>query len=115
MGVDLLIKTGLLTMDINDRIMKFNVACYDVSLNSYDISEVKRCLNQLYKKHLSVLMYGVGFIGIDVKEEYKMHIAYGKIFRHIFHLSLRSRINELLKVFHINSIHNLLKIRPLNV
>ena len=53
-------------------------------------------------------MYVIGCIGIDA-EEYKMLIAYRKIFRYIFHLSLRSHISELLEVFHINSIHNLLK------
>ena len=60
-------------------------------------------------------MYGIGCIGIDAEEEYKMHIAYRKIFRYIFHLPLRSHISELLEVFYINSIHNLLKIRLLDV
>ena len=39
LNVGLLIKRGLLTMDINDRIVKFTAACYLVLLNSNDLSE----------------------------------------------------------------------------
>jgi hypothetical protein len=108
LGVGLLIKKGWLTMDVNDRIMKFNAASYNVLLNSSDLSEVIRC-ELVVKKCLPILMYGIGCIGIDSGDEYKMHIAYRKIFRYIFHLSLRSHISELLNVFHIDSINNLLK------
>ena len=88
--------------------MKFNASCYSVLLNCNDLSEVIRC-ELVVQKCLPVLMYGIGCIGIDAEEEYKMHIAYRKILRYIFLLSLRSHISELLEVFHINSIHNLLK------
>lgn len=108
LGVGLVIKRGLLTMDINDRIMKFNAACYNVLLNSNDLSEVIRC-ELIVKKCVPVLMYGIGCVRIDAEEEYKMHIAYRKIFRYIFHISLRSHISELLEVFRINTIHNLIK------
>ena len=88
--------------------MKFNTACYNALLNSNDLSEVIKC-ELVVKKCLPVLMYGIGCIGIDVEEEYKIYLAYWKMFRYIFHLSLRSHISELLDVFHINSTHNLLK------
>ena len=54
-------------MDINDRIIKFNAACYSVLLNSNDLSEVIRC-ELVVKKCLPVLMCGIGCIGINAEE-----------------------------------------------
>ena len=53
-------------------------------------------------------MYGIGCTGIDAEEEYNIHVAYRKILKYNFHLSLRLLISELLEVLHINSIHNML-------
>ena len=36
-------RKGLLTLDVGDRIRKFNISAYDVLLNSADLTEVVRC------------------------------------------------------------------------
>ena len=43
LGVGYLIKRVLLTMDINDRIIKLNVVCCNIILNFEDLSEVIKC------------------------------------------------------------------------
>ena len=43
LGVDLLFKRRLSIMNINDRIMKFNTACYSVLLNYNGLSDIIRC------------------------------------------------------------------------
>ena len=50
----------------------------------------------------------IGYVGVDAEEEMKMRMSSRKIFRCICHLSLRSLNSELLEVFHINSVYNLL-------
>ena len=43
LGVNLVISGKELTLDIDDRMKKFNAAAYDVLLNSSDLSETIRC------------------------------------------------------------------------
>ena len=43
LGVNLIVQRDLLTVDVNDRIRKFNALAYDVLMNSADLSEVVRC------------------------------------------------------------------------
>ena len=45
LGVNLTMRKELLTgtLDIGDRIRKFNISAYDVLLNSADLTEVVRC------------------------------------------------------------------------
>ena len=46
---------------------------------------------------------------------YRLHIAYRKIFRYIVNLPLWAHISELLEVFHVEPIANLLKDRKRNM
>ena len=68
---------------MNDRIRKFNVAAYDVLLNSTDLSDVVKC-ELVVKTCAPILLYGVGAVQIDADSLYKMHVAYRKIFRYIY-------------------------------
>ena len=97
-----------LSIDINDRIKKFNAAAYDVLLrpNSSDLSETIRC-ELVVKKCLPILLYGIGAINVDQIAIYRLHVAYRKIFRYIFNLPLWAHISELLEVFNIESVKNI--------
>ena len=46
----------VLTIDVEDRIRKFNMVAYDVLLNTSDLNEVIRC-ELIVKKYLPVLLY----------------------------------------------------------
>ena len=52
---------------------------------------------------------------IQSNDMYRLHIAYRKIFRYIFNFPLWAHISELLEVFNVKSIANLLKDRELNM
>jgi hypothetical protein len=114
LGVNLIMRRCQLTIDIHERIRKFNIAAYDVLLHSSDLSEVVRC-ELIVKKCVPILMYGIGNINIDGEARYRIHIAYRKIFRYIFGLSWRSHISELLCVFNVKPIGNVIEIKTLNV
>ena len=58
LGVNLVISKKELTIDIDDRIKKFNTAAYVVLLNSSDLSETIRC-EHVVKKCLLILLYGL--------------------------------------------------------
>ena len=80
-------------------------------INTKDLSEVLKC-EIIVKKCLPVLLYGIGETEVPDNDIYKMHISYRKIFRYIFHLSLRSPVTELLDVIGIVAIkYNICKIR----
>ena len=70
LGAGFLIKRGFLTMDIVDKRMKFNAAYYSGLLNSNVLFEVIRC-ELIVTSLLSVLMYGIGCVGIEAEEEYR--------------------------------------------
>ena len=111
LGVKLIMKKSILTIDVDDRIKKFNMSAYSVLINTKDLSEVLKC-EIIIKKCLPVLLYGIGGIDVSDNDVYKMHISYRKIFRYIFQLSLRSPITELLDVFGIVPLKdNICKIR----
>ena len=114
LGVNLMMCKGLLTLDVGDRIRKFNISAYDVLLNSADLTEVVRC-ELIVKKCLPILLYGAGAFKISNKDMYRLHIAYRKIFRYIFNLPLWVHISELLEVFNVKPIANLIKDRELNI
>ena len=107
LGVNLVINGKELTIDIDDRIKKFNAAAYDVLLNSFDHSETIRC-EFVVKKCLPILLYGTGAINFDQIAIYWLHIAYRKIFRNIFNLPLWAHISDLLEVFNIESVENII-------
>ena len=88
LGVKRVMKKNALTIDVDDRIIKFNVAAYNVLINTKDLSEVLKC-KIIVKKCLPVLLYGIGGTDVSDIDIYKMHISYRKIFRYIFHSSLR--------------------------
>jgi hypothetical protein len=116
LGVKFVMKRHVFVIDVEDRVRKFNCSAYSVLLNSNDLSDPVRC-EIVVKKCLPVLMYGMGCGHLWSTDMYKMHIAYRKIFRHIFKLSLRTHLSELLDVFGIESIENVLnkkKIRTLH-
>ena len=79
LGVNLIVCNNVLTIDVKDRIRKFNMATYDVLLNTNDLNEVIRC-ELIVKKCLPVLLYGVGGVSITNRVIYKLHIAYRKIY-----------------------------------
>ena len=69
-------------------------------INTKDLSKVlKREI--IVKKCLPVLLYGIGGTDVSDNDIYQMHISYRKIFRNIFHLSLKNPVTELLDVFGI--------------
>ena len=76
-------------------------------MNSSDLSEIVRC-EIIVKKCLPVLTNGLGCGQVWLADVYKLHIAYRKIFRYIFKLSLRAHLTELLNVFGIDSVENIL-------
>ena len=72
LGVNLVINRKELTIDIDDRIKKFNAAAYDVLLNSSNLSETIRC-ELVVKKCLPILFYGIGAIYVDQIAIYRLH------------------------------------------
>ena len=52
-------KKNILTIDVDDRIKKFNMSAYNVLINTKDLSEVIKC-EIIVKKCLPVLLYGMG-------------------------------------------------------
>ena len=94
LGVNLIVCNNVLTIDVEDRIRKFNMAAYDVLLNTIDLNEVIRC-ELIVKKYLPVLLSGIGGVSIANREIYKLHIAYRIIYRYIFKMSLRASISDL--------------------
>jgi hypothetical protein len=114
LGVNLIMSRGRLTLDVDERIKKFNMAAYDVLLNSNDLSETVRC-ELIIKKCLPVLLYGVGAIKVSNDAVYRMHIAYRKIFRYIFKLSLTAHISELLHAFGITTVAVLVENKELRM
>ena len=99
---------NVLTIDVKDRIRTFNMAAYDVLLNTSDLNEVIRC-ELIVKKCLPVLLYGSGGVSITNRDIYKLHIAYKKIYRYIFKMSLRASISDLLNAFNITPIVELIE------
>ena len=94
LGVKLVMKKIILTIDVDDKIKKFNMSAYNALINTKDLSEVLKC-EIIVKKCLPVLLHGMGGTEVPDNDIYKMHISCRKIFRYIFHLSLRSPIAEL--------------------
>jgi hypothetical protein len=113
LGVKLLMKRGVLVVDVGDRIKKFNSCAYDVLLNSNDLSEIVRC-EIIVKKCLPVLLYGLGYGELMHDDVYKLHVAYRKVYRYIFKMSLRSHISELLNVFGVRPISDLINEKRCN-
>ena len=107
LGVKFVVERQALVIDVKDRIRKFNSSAYSVLLNSSDLSEIVRC-EIIVKKCLPVLTYGLGCGLVWPADVYKLHIAYRKIFRYIFKLSLRAHLTELLNIFGIDSVENIL-------
>ena len=64
LGVNLVINRKELTIDIDDKIKKFNAAAYDVLLNSSDLSEIIRC-ELVVIKCLPILLCGIDAINVD--------------------------------------------------
>ena len=113
-GDNLTMRKGLLILDVGDKIRKFNISAYDVLLNSADLTEVVRC-ELIVKKCLPILLYhGAGTFKMSNNDMYRLHIAYRKISRYIFNLPLWAHISELLEVFNVKPIANLIKDRELN-
>ena len=100
LGVNLIVRGKMLTLDVDERIRKFNAATFDVLLNTSDLSKIVRC-ELITKKCLPVLMHAIGAVEINQNTVYKLHIAYRKMFRYIFKLSKCAHLSELLDVFGI--------------
>ena len=60
------------------------------------------------KKCWPILLYGIGAINVDQIAVYRLYVAYRKIFRYIFNLPLWAHISELLEVFIIESVENII-------
>ena len=108
LGENLVISRKELTIDIDDRIKKFNAAAYDILLNSSDLSETIRWKLVVKKCLPIILLYGIGAIIVDQIAVYRLHVAYRKTFRYIFNLPLWAHISELLEVFNIKSVENII-------
>ena len=77
LSVNLIVCNNVLIIDVEDRIHKFNMAAYDVLLNSSDLNEVTSC-ELVVKKCLPVLLYGMRGVSITNRDIYKLHIVYRK-------------------------------------
>ena len=77
LGVNLIVCNNVLTIYVEDKIRKFDMAAYDVLLNTSDLNEVIRC-ELIVKKCVPVLLYGIGGVSITNRDIYKLHIAYRK-------------------------------------
>ena len=108
----------MLTLDVDERIKKFNTAAFDVLLNTSDLSEIVKC-ELIIKKCLLVLMYGIRAVEINQNAVHKLHTTYRKMFRYrpIFKLSKCAHLSELLDVFGIGlkSISELIRVKSINV
>ena len=104
----------ILTLDVDERLRKFNAVAFDVLLNTSDLSEIVRC-ELITKKCLPELMYGIGAVDINQNAVYKLHIAYRKMFHYIFKLSKYAHLSELLDAFGIKSIDGLIRVKSINV
>ena len=58
LGVNLIVRGKMLTLDVDERIKKFNATAFDVLLNTTDLSEIVRC-ELIIRKCLPVLMCGI--------------------------------------------------------
>ena len=74
LGVNSTMRKGLFTLDVGDRIRKFNISAYNVLLNSADLTEVVRC-ELMVKKCLPILLYGAGAFKISNNDMYRLHTA----------------------------------------
>jgi len=107
LGVKLIMRRGKLVVDVVDRIKKCNASAYSVLLNTCGLTEIVRC-EIIVKKCLPVLMYGVGCSDTFQDDLYKLHVAYRKVYRYIFRMSWRSHLTELLLVFGVKPINELI-------
>ena len=98
----------MLTIDVEGRIRKFNMAAYDVLLNTSDLNEVIKC-ELIVTKCLPVLLYGIDGVLITNRDIYKLHITYRKIYRYIFKMSLRASISDLLNALNVTPIVELIE------
>ena len=114
LGVNLIMDKKQLTIDIDDRIRRFNIAAYDILLNSLELSEMVKC-ELIVKMCLPILTYGVGAVRIDKNATYRLHIAFRKIFRFIFKLPIWSHISELLSVFGVPVVCDVVNEKELNI
>ena len=110
LGVNLVINRKELTKDIDDRIKKFNATACDVLLNSSDLSGTIR-YELVVKKCFPILLYGIGAINVDQIAINRLHVTYRKIFRYIFNLPLWAFMFELLEVFNIESVENIIYLK----
>ena len=83
LGVNLIVRGKMLTLDVDERIRKINAVAFDVLLNTCDLSKIVRCM-LITKKCLPMLMYGIGVVEINPNAVHKLHIAHRKMFRYIF-------------------------------
>ncbi len=87
-------------IDVKVRIRKFNMAAYGFLLNTSDLNKVIRC-ELIVKKCLPALLYGLDGVSITNRNIYKLHIAYKKLYRSIFKMSLWAVISDLLNAFNV--------------
>ena len=59
----------MLTIDVEDRIRKFNMAANDILLHTSDLREGIRC-GLIVKKCLPVLLYGIGGVSTTNRDTY---------------------------------------------
>ena len=111
LGVKRVMKKIILTIDVDDRIKKFNISAYNVLINTKDFSEIYL--------HVKLLLKSVCLYCYTALEEllcltmiYIRCIFHLEKFLDIFFHSLRSLLTELLDVFGIVAIKdNICKIR----
>ena len=60
------------------------------------------------------MLYGIGGVSIANRDIYKLHIAYKKIYRYIFKISLHASISDLLNAFNFIPIVALIENKTRN-
>ena len=108
LSVNLIVCYNMLTIDVQDRIHKFNMAVYDVLLNTSNLNKIIR-FELIVKKCLPVLQNRICDVSITNRDTYRLHIAYRKIYGCIFKMSLRASVEDLLNVFYITPIVELIE------
>lgn len=57
----MLMKRKLISVDVSNRIRKFNAAAYDILIKTKGICEIVRC-ELIRKQCLPILLYGLGIV-----------------------------------------------------
>ena len=95
----------MLTVDVEDRIRRCKMAVYGVLLNTRILSEV---IKSELITCIAIWNCGASIIYTNC-DTYKLNFAYRKMYRYIFKMSLHASISDLLNVFNIIPVVELIE------